>query len=116
MAEPPKEDKVELHRALTRVLAARIPRDCASDLELLRDYIENSEPVKSGRWDVHDVVKILSSGKTLDGFCSVKTAVLLSHTIIQNMIFARTAARKWTEVRTDVKRPHNCDEIPENWK
>lgn len=43
-------DKVELHRALTRVLAARIPRDCASDLELLRDYIENSEPVKRGQW------------------------------------------------------------------
>lgn len=43
-------DKVKLHRALTRVLAARIPRDCASDLELLRDYIEDSEPVKYGRW------------------------------------------------------------------
>lgn len=43
-------DKVELHLALTRVLAARNPRDCASDLELLRDYIENSELVKHGRW------------------------------------------------------------------
>ncbi|EXM38554.1 hypothetical protein RASY3_14675 [Ruminococcus albus SY3] len=37
-------DKIELHRALTRVLTARTPRDCASDLELLRDYIEKSEP------------------------------------------------------------------------
>ena len=46
-------DKVELHRALTRVLAARIPRDCASDLELLRDYIENSEPVKRGKWKIN---------------------------------------------------------------
>ena len=43
-------DKVELHRALTRVLAARIPKDCASDLELLRDYIENSEPIKHEKW------------------------------------------------------------------
>lgn len=43
-------NKIELHQALTRVSAARIPRDCTSDLELLRDYIENSEPVKSGRW------------------------------------------------------------------
>ena len=46
--------KVELHRALTRVLAARIPKDCASDLELLRDYIENSEPVKHGQWIDHE--------------------------------------------------------------
>ena len=43
-------NKVELHRALTRVLIARIPRDCVCDLELLRDYIEESEPVKHGRW------------------------------------------------------------------
>lgn len=43
-------NKVELHRALTRVLIARIPRDCIGDVELLRDYIENSEPVKHGQW------------------------------------------------------------------
>lgn len=36
-------NKVELHRALTRVLSARIPRDCASDLEFLREYIEDGE-------------------------------------------------------------------------
>ena len=44
-------NKVELHRALTRVLNARIPRDCACELELLRDYIEESEPVKHGWWE-----------------------------------------------------------------
>lgn len=47
-------DKVKLYRALTRVLVSRIPRDCASDLELLRDYIENSEPVKHERWVDHE--------------------------------------------------------------
>lgn len=44
-------NKVELHRALTRVLNARIPRDCVCELELLRDYIEESEPVKHGKWE-----------------------------------------------------------------
>ena len=28
-----------------------------------------AEPVKHGQWDTHDVVKILASGHTLDGFC-----------------------------------------------
>lgn len=28
-----------------------------------------AEPVKHGRWDTHDVVKILASGRILDGFC-----------------------------------------------
>lgn len=46
-------NKVELHRALTRVLNARIPRDCVCELELLRDYIEESEPVKHGRWEIN---------------------------------------------------------------
>lgn len=27
------------------------------------------QPVKRGKWDTHDVVKVLCSGKTLDGFC-----------------------------------------------
>lgn len=45
-------DKIELHRALSRVLTAKIPKDCASDLELLRDYIENSEPVKHAEWKI----------------------------------------------------------------
>ena len=26
-------------------------------------------PVVHGKWDTHDVVKVLCSGKTLDGFC-----------------------------------------------
>ena len=29
----------------------------------------NAKPVKHGRWDTYDVVKILASGRTLDGFC-----------------------------------------------
>lgn len=27
------------------------------------------KPVVHGKWDTHDVVKVLCSGKTLDGFC-----------------------------------------------
>jgi hypothetical protein len=27
------------------------------------------QPVVHGKWDTHDVVKVLCSGKTLDGFC-----------------------------------------------
>lgn len=27
------------------------------------------QPVKRGKWNTHDVVKVLCSGKTLDGFC-----------------------------------------------
>lgn len=27
------------------------------------------QPVKRGKWDTHDVVKVLCSGETLDGFC-----------------------------------------------
>ena len=27
------------------------------------------QPVKRGKWNTHDVVKVLCSGETLDGFC-----------------------------------------------
>ena len=30
---------------------------------------EDVQPVVHGKWDTHDVVKVLCSGKTLDGFC-----------------------------------------------
>ncbi|MCR5143417.1 MAG: hypothetical protein K6C68_13010 [Ruminococcus sp.] len=36
-----------------------------------------AKPVKHGRWDVHDVVKILSSGKTLDGFCQCENCGII---------------------------------------
>ena len=41
---------------------------------LFEEMIKNTptieaKPVKHGRWDTHDVVKILASGHTLDGFC-----------------------------------------------
>lgn len=29
----------------------------------------DAQPVKRGKWNTHDVVKVLCSGKTLDGFC-----------------------------------------------
>jgi hypothetical protein len=37
-------------------------------------FVENMksadvQPVVHGKWDTHDVVKVLCSGKTLDGFC-----------------------------------------------
>lgn len=66
-------EKVKLHRALTRVLAARIPRDCASDLALLRDYIEDSEPVKHGWWIKHriDDPKSILYGAVKDTTCSI---------------------------------------------
>ncbi len=31
--------------------------------------IADVQPVRRGKWDTHDVVKVLCSGKTLDGFC-----------------------------------------------
>lgn len=42
-------------------LAALYIIDCTPTIE--------AEPVKHGQWDTHDVVKILASGRTLDGFC-----------------------------------------------
>lgn len=37
--------------------------------EIMRMPYINAEPVKHGKWETHDVVKTLASGKTLDGFC-----------------------------------------------
>lgn len=38
-----------------------------ADKKRLERQLEQS--VKRGKWDTHDVVKVLFSGETLDGFC-----------------------------------------------
>lgn len=38
-----------------------------ADINILYDIVEESST--GVKWDTHDVVKVLCSGKTLDGFC-----------------------------------------------
>lgn len=42
---------------------------CKADYVILSIKVAQQQVVKHGKWDTHDVVQVLCSGETLDGFC-----------------------------------------------
>ena len=56
------------------------------------------QPAVHGKWDTHDVVKVLCSGKTLTDSASAKHAAMCFRLHIRNIITALNAAQEWTVI------------------
>lgn len=51
----------------------RHPDYCKEGYCILSIKVAQQQVVKHGKWDTHDVVKVLCSGETLDGFCQCES-------------------------------------------